>query len=208
MEFAIETGATPDDTRQRIITAALGLFGQVGYTRATTRGIAEAAGVNEVTLFRHFGSKKNLLMACMQEFNRSGFTASFESGLSSSYPEDILHMARLQMEDTRANMDLLRVILCDARTVPELREAVLAGGRGNMAHLSDYFQRQIDAGMVRGDLPAESLALAFDSLFSTSMIIEGMLQEGFAPALASQKLLQSLVELFVRGTLVAEFLEG
>ena len=51
-----------ESTRQRIITAATNLFGKVGYTRATTRSIASTAGVNEVTLFRLFGSKQNLLL--------------------------------------------------------------------------------------------------------------------------------------------------
>ncbi len=82
-----------EDTRQRIITAAIQLFGQVGFAQATTRAIAETADVNEVTLFRHFGSKKNLLMACMQAFTSASFPATFETGLTGNYAEDIQHMA-------------------------------------------------------------------------------------------------------------------
>ncbi len=53
------TNKTPiDDTRERILQAAAELFAEKGYARATTRSIAEAAKVNEVTIFRHFGSKK------------------------------------------------------------------------------------------------------------------------------------------------------
>jgi len=40
--------------------AASDLFANKGYAGTTTRSIAETAGVNEVTLFRHFGSKENL----------------------------------------------------------------------------------------------------------------------------------------------------
>jgi|SRR5687767_158100 len=54
------------DRRQEILAAAAGVFAQYGFLGATTRRIAEAAGVNEVTLFRYFGSKETLLLEAMQ----------------------------------------------------------------------------------------------------------------------------------------------
>ena len=56
---------TADPTHERILAAAAQIFAEQGYIRATTRAIAAAAGVNEVTLFRHFGSKKNLAQAAI-----------------------------------------------------------------------------------------------------------------------------------------------
>ncbi len=50
--------------RARIREAALDLFGRVGYERATTRAIADAAGVTSGLIRHHFGSKANLLAAC------------------------------------------------------------------------------------------------------------------------------------------------
>jgi AcrR family transcriptional regulator len=50
-------------THQRLLQAAKELFTRQGITQTTTRQIAEVAGVNEVTLFRHFGSKPGLLLA-------------------------------------------------------------------------------------------------------------------------------------------------
>ncbi|NJK64654.1 MAG: helix-turn-helix transcriptional regulator [Synechococcaceae cyanobacterium SM2_3_1] len=50
-------------TRQRLLNTAKELFARQGITHTTTRQIAEAAGVNEVTLFRHFKSKQGLLLA-------------------------------------------------------------------------------------------------------------------------------------------------
>jgi len=48
-------------TRQRIIEAAERVFSRDGFQGATTREIAREAGVNEVTLFRHFRSRDELL---------------------------------------------------------------------------------------------------------------------------------------------------
>lgn len=49
-------------TRQGILRAALDLFEEQGYTETTTAQIAAAAGVSEMTVFRHFASKDRLLL--------------------------------------------------------------------------------------------------------------------------------------------------
>jgi AcrR family transcriptional regulator len=49
------------DTRAEILRAAATVFAQHGFRGSTTRRIADEAGVNEVTLFRYFGSKDALL---------------------------------------------------------------------------------------------------------------------------------------------------
>ena len=49
------------EIRERILTAAARVYGESGFRGATTRRIATEAAVNEVTLFRHFGSKTRLL---------------------------------------------------------------------------------------------------------------------------------------------------
>ena len=56
-----------DPTRRRILDAALDVFAASGTRAATTRRIAELAGVNEVTLFRHFGTKGELLDSALRE---------------------------------------------------------------------------------------------------------------------------------------------
>jgi AcrR family transcriptional regulator len=47
---------------QEIIEVALNLFAQKGYTSVSTREIATAAGITEMTLFRRFESKKKLFL--------------------------------------------------------------------------------------------------------------------------------------------------
>ncbi|MEM8505747.1 MAG: TetR family transcriptional regulator [Cyanobacteria bacterium P01_D01_bin.1] len=54
-------------SREKIVKASLRLFAQQGTSATTTKEIAESAGVNEVTLFRQFGSKQGLLLAVLQE---------------------------------------------------------------------------------------------------------------------------------------------
>lgn len=53
----------PEETRERIILAAREVIKRKGKRGATTREIADVAGVNEATLFRHFGNKEALIVA-------------------------------------------------------------------------------------------------------------------------------------------------
>lgn len=54
-------------SREKILKSSLSLFSAQGITATTTKQIAEQAGVNEVTLFRQFGSKHGLLLAVLEE---------------------------------------------------------------------------------------------------------------------------------------------
>jgi AcrR family transcriptional regulator len=53
-------------TRERILDGFLTLAGRKGLAGVTTRAVAVEAGVNEVTLFRHFGDKATLTRAAME----------------------------------------------------------------------------------------------------------------------------------------------
>jgi len=57
--------ARGEETRQRIIDAALELFGERGYQRASTRDIAARAGVNPPALQYYFDNKHGLYLACI-----------------------------------------------------------------------------------------------------------------------------------------------
>lgn len=71
-------------TRQALIDATLVLLGEHGYRGTTTRGIAEQAGVSEVTVFRHFGSKADLVAVALEHASRP-----FRDAIQS--PTDDLH---------------------------------------------------------------------------------------------------------------------
>ena len=55
------------ERRSAIIEAALRVFSEGSYAGATTADIAREAGVSEPILYRHFGSKRDLYFACLDE---------------------------------------------------------------------------------------------------------------------------------------------
>ena len=64
------------EIRQQILKTSIRLFAQKGFRGTTTREIALAAGVNEVTIFRHFASKQELYTAILEvKSNEAGITS-------------------------------------------------------------------------------------------------------------------------------------
>jgi len=58
---------TGDDRRRQILDTAISLFSTHGFSGTTTRKIAEAAGVSEAMVFRHFSTKDELYGAILNE---------------------------------------------------------------------------------------------------------------------------------------------
>jgi AcrR family transcriptional regulator len=65
-----ECGMSRTPPRERIIDAARDLFRKHGLRGVGVDAIAEAAGTNKMTLYRHFGSKDELIAACLTEAGR------------------------------------------------------------------------------------------------------------------------------------------
>jgi AcrR family transcriptional regulator len=100
------------NVQERILAAATDLFARFGYRGTTTRQIASEAGVNEVTIYRRYGCKRNL------------YCVVVESELESiDLREDIL--ARLGAASTRADAinhawELVQAILEPRRNLMRL----------------------------------------------------------------------------------------
>jgi AcrR family transcriptional regulator len=56
--------AQEQETRRRVVEAAIDLHGTVGPARTTISAIAERAGVRRATVYRHFPDERALLLGC------------------------------------------------------------------------------------------------------------------------------------------------
>lgn len=95
----------------RILDAAITLVGEYGYKGTTTRRIAERAGVNEITIFRKFGSKQGL----------------FENAVV--YIQNLImnEMQKARIESTgNFSRDLTSLVMSLMHILTEKRETVIA----------------------------------------------------------------------------------
>src|SRR5690349_4899266 len=96
--------------RDEILNAAACVFAQHGFRGSTTRRIADAAGVNEITLFRQFGSKEALIREAMRHMTQStGLSELPEAPVDpeaelSGWSEGFINHLRLQSSIIRKTM--------------------------------------------------------------------------------------------------------
>ena len=76
------------DRRRAVLDAACRVFVRTSYRGATTSEIAREAGITEPILYRHFPSKRDLYLACMDEAARQ-FLETAEDALAAD-PEGCL----------------------------------------------------------------------------------------------------------------------
>lgn len=152
--------ASPEETRERILVAAREVIGRKGKRGATTREIADVAGVNEATLFRHFGTKEALLVACAQHFCGYLELADVAAQRSGDVAEDLLALARMMFARFESLQDMIRWSLVEQEYESDIfAETAWRPQLAILAVLTDFMQRRIDAGELHGE--AQKLAMVF-----------------------------------------------
>jgi AcrR family transcriptional regulator len=155
-------------TRQRLIDAAQAEFGERGIEAATTRGIAERAACNEVTLFRHFESKQKLLAAVVQETS-GAFLLECEchGSLSGDPGKDLLRFARIYTDALERCEGMMRALIGEGRRRPtlvkELIGDVLEPFHRSIANYLDGCKKH---NIVRRRLDS----MAFAEIFTSSLM--------------------------------------
>ena len=71
IDAAVPPAEQDDQTRTRILRAAVSVFDRKGYSAASVREIVELAGVTKPALYYHFGSKERLLTTVLEEAGRA-----------------------------------------------------------------------------------------------------------------------------------------
>lgn len=179
-------GAGQPDTREVILAAALEAYSKYGFRGATTRRIAEIAGVNEVTLFRHFGSKEALVGEALRVLSPAGQVAPLPVE-----PRDLVveltAWSEGQLAHLRDKRSMIRTCMGEIEERPELTECAAAGPQAAFAELCRYLARVRDSGMSYLDYDERVAAITLmGALFSDAMGRE-MMPEIYPPAEAAAR---------------------
>jgi AcrR family transcriptional regulator len=129
-------------SRQKLLEAAMRVFAESGFRGATTRRIAEAAGVNEVTLFRQFKSKTALINEAAELYARRRSEEALPqqpvSPLSELSEWCSAHLALLQ-----ESRDLIRKCMAEVHDHPHIAGCVRRGPDVVHKQLLDYTNRLV-----------------------------------------------------------------
>jgi AcrR family transcriptional regulator len=136
------------DNRARILDAAARVYAEYGYRGATTRRIAVAAGVNEVTLFRTFGSKAALIDEAVRSSAASAGAGRATLPVDPVDPEsELTEWATALLARLRDTRSLMRKTMSEVEERPSAACAahVVAG---DAEELRTYMRRLAGAGFV------------------------------------------------------------
>lgn len=113
------------DRRTTLIDVAVHLFATRGFSGTTTKAIAEAAGVSEAIIFRHFKSKEDLYHAILREKARQdghGRTMALLEGFAKRDDDEgfVFHLVLRILESFERDPDFHRLKLYAALERPDL----------------------------------------------------------------------------------------
>ena len=164
--------ASPEETRSRIINAAREVIARKGKRGATTREIADVAGVNEATLFRHFGTKESLIVAvarfsCPEVALRDTITS-----LEGPLEEQLYVIAQAFNERLESMMDMVRWSLVEVDYEKSLfAQEAWRPQTAIHAVMSEYMAAQVKAGRLTGE-PDELASVFMGMIFARSIARE------------------------------------
>ncbi len=194
--------AQRNPTRQRLIGAALELFVSRGVTETTTKQIAELAEVNEVTLFRQFGSKHGLLLAVIEEaavFTKLGESLVDRTNQTSSIHEALKDYAIACLESLERVPEVVRSVVGEAGKYPAENRAALGRGFTEVnRYAAEYFAAAIDREKLHTNLSAEKLASLLNGMLVGYAVIE-FTSEFHELWQDREDFLENLVTLFLHG---------
>jgi AcrR family transcriptional regulator len=186
------------DTEQRILDAALRVFGRDGVSGATTREIARVARVNEVTLFRHFRNKNELLrqmvLCSAKQYDHVFAAASVKS--RAEFRKTVRGYAEAFQQKLRNNEDLVRTFIGELKRHLKLsRRLFVEASKNSRQRFIDYLKAAQKARLVRKDVDPVAAADALGG-----MLMAGVLRRPLTESIYSgEHYFETCVDLFLKG---------
>jgi AcrR family transcriptional regulator len=192
------TNAGVEETRSRILAATREIFERNGTRGTTTREVAERAGVNEATLFRHFGSKAALIGAMRED--ACGVAAMRELLTELDGTDFAADIKILAYESARV-MASQRALMCIAlaedaveeHAQPNFDAPEWRGPRQALELLTEYFAARVAERRMAGD-PALLSRIFMGMMFQ--LVVARKLW-GYSPL--ERETVDAIVDVFLNG---------
>jgi AcrR family transcriptional regulator len=157
------------EVRERLLHAARRVFEEAGSRGATTRRIATEAGVNEITLFRHFGSKSALIGEALAAASRE----QVHTGLPAE-PRDpeaeLMAWSHAGYAHLRLHAAMIRTTLGELAEAPDAVQCVAGPPVRVHSELLQYLRRLRERGMADGEWDPDAAAnLLMGALFADAI---------------------------------------
>jgi AcrR family transcriptional regulator len=166
-----KTRLTADARRQVVLDTACGIFSKSSYRGATTAEIARESGISEPILYRHFGSKRDLYLACLDEAWRS-----FREGAQKAIADDPDRCLGAIADSYMARKGRIRMVDLWIQALTEASEdrVIAAALRQQVREVHEFIADVIRDGQARGVIVADRDPIAESWLFVAGGLLTTM----------------------------------
>ncbi len=155
-------------TDTHIFQAVMKTITERGYAGATTRQIAEAAGVSEVTLFRKYGSKAELIKRTIGSLvEQSGFESATQ--YTGDIHADLLRVLKAYRKGVIRNEHFFFILFAELSRNPELTDS-FSQPLGLFQSIGQLLARYQSDGVIKAENPLHSVASLLGPLIYYAMI--------------------------------------
>lgn len=189
-------------TRDKILESGLMLFSKKGYLGATTKEIAKAAGIAEVTLFRYFPTKEKLFEEII---NTHSFLPALKGLLPEiaglSYEEGLRVIAKRFLDSLTERKDLIRIMHSEIhRYTEKIHRIYHSIIDGILKTLASYFADMQKKGILR-TFDTELGARAFLGMLFSYFDAENFLLLKKHRRTDTETIVREFIVIFIRGTI-------
>jgi AcrR family transcriptional regulator len=191
------------NTKELLLQASLKLISEKGYIGATTREIANEAGVTELTLFRHFGSKERLFEELLNGYTFLPKLKELLPELEGLSCEDALTLIAMRFLITlKERKSFIKIMYSEVTIYPDQIRAVYNKFIDDLrATMASYIKSLQERGVVRADLSPEMTGRVFLWIFIAYFRSEEIMRPTGMKKNAMQKHVREMIDIFTRGIL-------
>jgi AcrR family transcriptional regulator len=188
-------------TKEKLLKATLKLISEKGYLGATTREIAHDAGVTELTLFRHFGSKEKLFEDLLNSYTFLPMLRDLLPELDSLAYEDALRLLAVRfLLSLKERKSMVKIMYSEVTIYPEkVRRVYNKFVEEFRTTLASYFETLQKRGVLRKVSP-EMAARVFHGMIFSYFRAEEIMKEPGITKNKMEKNIDEFIDIFMHGT--------
>jgi AcrR family transcriptional regulator len=201
-EKAVPSLPEKTNTREKILETAIDLFAKKGFNGTTTKEIAEAAGVNESLIFRHFSTKKELYGAIIEQKidDEPGIELPLQKYKDTK--DDYLifkSIAERMLDKSGKDSNFIRLLHFSALEGHELSDMFFSTYVEYVDMLlCDYIEGRIADGEFKGINPL-SASQAFIGMIVNHIIVQELFGGKNRNKVNNEELVETFVTIFLNG---------
>jgi AcrR family transcriptional regulator len=184
--------------------ATIKVLAHEGYHGATTKKIAEEAGVNEVTIFRRFKNKENLIREA-RALNKKRSLQSLEDAFKidgdGDFREQVAALGEYMSKAINDKANFIRIAIMEMQCSPPGEKTRPEYAIAAISHLTEYFSEQIRKGNMRPVNPKSAALVFYSYVFYVDCVCK---INGILPDYENDISFSDFLDVFMTGVLAPQ----